>query len=984
MKNMTNLKKLLSLLVVLAMLLSLLAACTPELEPDDNTTESTTESREESSESSSTEKESEPEESSSTTESKTEESSSTAESKPEESSSTTESKPEESSSTTESKPEESSSTTESKPEESSSTTESKPEESSSTTESKPEESSSEIENEPETVFVKYTFADYEAGEQYAIDEMHILDENLILVTSDAYFTSELRLYSNQNNHSTAIFVSANIINSITVNAGNKNDTLNIYGSNDAENWTVIGTVDVKSSYADYTVNIPSSEYTCIMLESTAAQIRIKSITFGFTVTDMGGGADETYTDFTDDEKQMFIDRFGEVIPFITNQAYAVDKYAFDNESGLNFYTFGNTPEEFEAYIEKFSGYTLIDELTDENGDIYIYYQKNDYYVDLIYYYDGTDTYVIDVYVYILTDPDSKLYTDFTDDEKQMLIDFIGEVIPFVPNNFYELLDMYGTLNFYTMGNTAAEFEAYLDKFSDYTFVEAYDDEFGSGYIYQKGEFFVDLSYYGDDEYGYYIDVYIYFDDIGGGDIGGGDIGGGDIGGGDIDQNVITNAGAGLPEGTDGVYDINFGDATNVKDVTDQGYYIDGCPTVGSPAILVIPVDFSDAQASNLGYSIDTIKNAFMKDGITDYHSVYDYYYISSYGQLTLDVTVLDFWFRPENNSSYYEDATMEISGQYIAIGDQLILDEALAYLDSLGWDLSDYDSDGNGTIDAVVLINSLDVDPDYEFHWAYRYWNLYTDEEDYYYEYDGVSANDYMWASYQFLNEGYDEVTGEAGYTYTDAVNTYTYIHEFGHILGSDDYYDTAGMEDPMGGCDVMDGLPGDHNAYTKFNLGWLTSSRLVTTDSSVTLTLEAFSKNGDTIIIANNYDPTLGVYQEYYIVAYYTMDGLNSDGYGYFSRDGIVVYHVNASLYCEIYNGETYYDVYNNNTSPYDEYGTIDNLIEYVKHIEEESGDEIFTYVAGDTLPSVTDDNGEALGYTFTVDSIDGDTATITFTKAA
>jgi hypothetical protein len=175
----------------------------------------------------------------------------------------------------------------------------------------------------------------------------------------------------------------------------------------------------------------------------------------------------------------------------------------------------------------------------------------------------------------------------------------------------------------------------------------------------------------------------------------------------------------------------------------------------------------------------------------------------------------------------------------------------------------------------------------------------------------------------------------------------------------------------------MMDGMLGDHNAFSKFNLGWITSSRLVTTDSSVTLTLEDFSKNGDTIIIANNWDEKLGAYQEYYIVVYYTNNGLNApDVAGFFSRDGIVVYHVNASLYSEEYEGETYYDIYNTNTDISDPYGTEDNLIEFVK-----SGEDTFTYVVGSTFVNVYDDNGEELGYTFTVDALTSTTATITFT---
>ncbi len=557
------------------------------------------------------------------------------------------------------------------------------------------------------------------------------------------------------------------------------------------------------------------------------------------------------------------------------------------------------------------------------------------------------------------------YTAFTASEKKLFTDLVGEVIPFIANDeyyveeyTYEYTEDYEHgVNFYTFGNTRAEFEAYRALFSSFTYDGTEKDEYGDAWYFYtaKSGYYVDMSYYSTDD-GYVIDVYAYFLY-------------------EYDEDVNGDSGnIGIPDGEGGILNVDFTNAKNVKDVTDQGYYLDGCPTVGSPGVLVIPVEFSDVTAASRGFSIDTIVNGFSKGGKTDYYSVYDYYYISSYGRLSLDVTVVDSWFCPRYSSEYYAGATYDYYGDEVFIGDQLILDEALDYLEEL-MDLSAFDSDDNGIIDAVVLVNTLEIGEE-DFYWAYRYWNIYTDSEDYYYEYDGVSANDYLWMSCDFFHESYDE-EGEAVYDDRSVMNTFTAIHEFGHILGADDYYDTTYETEPMGGCDIMDSMHGDHNAFTKFNYGWLTTSRLVTTDSSITLTLDAFSKNGDTIIIANNFDESLGAYQEYYIVVYYTMDGLNGGEYGYFSREGIVVYHVNATLYSEEYDGVTYYDIANNNTSPTDSYGTKNNLIEFVKSAEDN-----FTYVEGDSLPKVSDDNGKTLSYGFTVVSLDEGSATITFTK--
>lgn len=701
---------------------------------------------------------------------------------------------------------------------------------------------------------------------------------------------------------------------------------------------------------------------------------------------VGEDSAHTYESFTQEERALFNEYFGEVIPFIANDEYYVEEYAFDNEIGLNFYTFGNTQAEFNAYLAKFSSYLSDGTDVDEFGDTWYYFSKGDLLIDVsFYYYEGE--YVMDLYAYrIIGSGDGEqggeaeekhLYTDFTQEEKQLFISYFGEVIPFIANNEYYVeeytLEDEEGINFYAFDNTQAEFNAYLAKFSSYLSDGTDVDEYGdTWYYFSKGDLLIDVSFYYY-EGAYVVDLYAYYLTDSG------EQGGGSQGG-DVNENLMTNAGKGLPTGENGVYSVDFTKAKYVKNVTELGTYLDGCPTVSTnknPAVLVIPVEFSDATASSKGYTVEKIEKAFKGEaGETDYYSVHDYYYISSAGKLDLDITVYNAWFRPSKTSSYYLNATYDYYGEEVAIGDQLIIDEFLASVAG-SMDLSVFDSDKNNIIDAIVLINTLEVNDQSDFNWAYRYWNIYTDEEGYYYEYDGVSANDYLWASYQFMHEGYDE---EGNLTYENAslLNTYTYIHEFGHVLGADDYYDYAGVNDPMGGCDMMDGLLGDHSAFTKFNFGWITTSRLITCEQSVTLELESFVNSGDTVIIANDWDEELGLYQEYYIVAYYTNEGLNGGDAGFFSRDGIVVYHVNASLYKEVYDGEAYYDIYNTNTDVSDSYGTAENLIEFVK-----SPEDTFTYVVGDSLSNtIVNDLGNKIAYTFTVDSLENGVATLTFTK--
>ena len=573
-----------------------------------------------------------------------------------------------------------------------------------------------------------------------------------------------------------------------------------------------------------------------------------------------------------------------------------------------------------------------------------------------------------------TPPADHDYTAFTASEKQRLVELFGEEIPFIPNNEYCVEEYtvpadYTTqtgIVFIAYDNTQEEFDAYRECFSRYTFSGTDTTEDGNvAYLYASGDgsYFVMLSYLQSE--GRYVVRVDAYRTVKGGTQGNGP-------GLPYDE-LITNEGAGLPNDPDGVYDVDFTKGEYIKDVTNQALYVDGCPTTGSPAVLIIPVQFRDATAESKGYSIQNIVEAFSKGGKTDYYSLYDYYYISSYGQLTLDITVLDFWFTPEHDSEYYSTFSFPFEGEALSRGEQLILNEALDYLDD-SMDLSQFDSDGNGTIDSVLLVNTLDIEysPDM-FYWAFRYYNLYKDGSGSFYEYDGVYAKDYMWAPYPFLHEVQDE-QGYPNYDDKTVMNTRTFIHEFGHVLGLDDYYSYTGIHFPLYGCDIMDSRNGDHNAFSKFNLGWLTTSRLVVADGSITLTLEDFSRNGDTIIIANNWDDKLGAYQEYYVLLYYTNNGLNvGDGTGYFDTEGILVYHINAAMYMQ--EGKDLYDVYNKNTDVSHEQGTENNLIEFVP-----SANGSLIYGVGDTLPTVTDDYGNELIYSFTVDALTSEYATITF----
>jgi M6 family metalloprotease-like protein len=293
----------------------------------------------------------------------------------------------------------------------------------------------------------------------------------------------------------------------------------------------------------------------------------------------------------------------------------------------------------------------------------------------------------------------------------------------------------------------------------------------------------------------------------------------------------------------------------------------------------------------------TLEKAFFgTSDDTGWESLQSYYYKSSYGQLNIGGTVLE-PFNTGKNISYYNS----LQKQYIkdledyqnyetdVMPDGVeyeILSAALKHYDSQ-INYADYDYNNDGLIDSIYLVYTCGYSDDYEsLWWAFTQEYLTSD-----YEYnDNVEADFYCFFSYQFFFDDLFEKKLK--------LNCETVIHETGHLLGLDDYYDYSEYEGPAGGIgggDMMDYNVGDHNAYSKMMLGWI--DPVVVTGTS-TIKLSSFSKSGDAVFIFKNYNNTF--FDEYFVIDYFTPDGLNELGKGnngLFSSSGIRIYHVNSTL---------------------------------------------------------------------------------------
>lgn len=345
-----------------------------------------------------------------------------------------------------------------------------------------------------------------------------------------------------------------------------------------------------------------------------------------------------------------------------------------------------------------------------------------------------------------------------------------------------------------------------------------------------------------------------------------------------------------------LYDVT----KNVKSLPYNNYTT---PSVGNIRALVIPIQFIDAKAKEIND----------KDVVLDskYYSVSDYYYQSSYGKLNMKFDIMN-WFTCEKESNYYKNYRRKNSNEDTD-GVDLIINEALAYL-SNKIDLSIYDENNDGIIDALYLIYSKNYDPNDDFWWAYQYYDSENKK------YDNKSPYSYIFASFNFLFEN------------DSLCNPTTYIHETGHLLGLEDYYDydtsigTGCNTGGMGGADMMDTNIGDHNTFSKLLTGWINNPLIIDTSSSITIDLKPSVLSDQCIILTNSFDSKKGIFQEYFIIEYYVNKGINSK-MGIYKFNGIRILHINATLKSNISNGYTYeYFAYDNS---YTSYNLIDIIID-------------------------------------------------------
>lgn len=239
------------------------------------------------------------------------------------------------------------------------------------------------------------------------------------------------------------------------------------------------------------------------------------------------------------------------------------------------------------------------------------------------------------------------------------------------------------------------------------------------------------------------------------------------------------------------------------------------PTVGDNNLLIVLVSFADRAFTYTREDFDSLTSqpGYNRNGATG--SVKDYYYDVSFGSLNLNPTVVGPYTLSQPmayygaNASYFSDVNpKEMISEGCALADNDV-------------DFSQFDMNNDGIIDAVHVIFAGAGEAstgEGDAIWPHR-WSIYAyDSLDI--TFDGVTLRDYS-CSAEKMGSGMDGIG--------------TICHEFGHVLGLPDLYDTdyegsGGQATAVNTWSIMasgsynnySNTPASFTAYEKYRLNWL------------------------------------------------------------------------------------------------------------------------------------------------------------------
>lgn len=311
------------------------------------------------------------------------------------------------------------------------------------------------------------------------------------------------------------------------------------------------------------------------------------------------------------------------------------------------------------------------------------------------------------------------------------------------------------------------------------------------------------------------------------------------------------------------------------------------PLVGTPKSLVILAEFSDVDftivnSQNAYTNLLNEENYSTNGGVG---SAKDYFKASSNNVFAPNFVVVGPYKLP-NNQKYYGEPN---GTQHDRRATQMIIDACRAADADI--DFSQYDTDNDGTIDNVFVYYSGHNQAEGASEntiWPHRF-KVYDNVV-----LDGKQLYDYACTS---------ELSGSSG---TRMCGIGTFSHEFGHVLGLPDYYDTSNNRNNPhvpGAWNIMSSgsyngrgkTPPAYSAEDRFYLGWLQPIQIETGGQ---YSLSSLNSSNSAYLLAskssnlsgNNPDPV-----EYFLLENRQHDGWDTPSTCIFGT-GMLITHIKYS----------------------------------------------------------------------------------------
>lgn len=387
------------------------------------------------------------------------------------------------------------------------------------------------------------------------------------------------------------------------------------------------------------------------------------------------------------------------------------------------------------------------------------------------------------------------------------------------------------------------------------------------------------------------------------------------------------------------------------------------PSVGDVNLLVIPVHIPGDDTYKTEEVRSDIEEVFFgqsssKDSQLGFKSLKEFYYDSSFGKCKIKGKVTNWFDASKAGITGPGDVTTGNSGTIMT----KIFREAVDWaVKNEGINLTDYDLNNDGSIDGVWLIydhldwstcaeQKIKADPDYNPNntsdndlnsafWNFTAWDWGTEASDVFNS-EAPTTSGMSWASFDMMYTSYaDKEIVTSNYLGNDAfevtdlsdlssikLDSHTFIHETGHLMGLNDYYTSDGSSrSPLGKFSMMDQNIGDFDSYSKLVLGWVTpyvvygSSEIliqtaVTNDHQVIVIPSTYADISNLVEEANNYNRVdsftyeFNPFSEYLLIDLYSPEGNNfqdtygdyidgKEDYGGITSTGVRIYHVDSRI---------------------------------------------------------------------------------------